>query len=192
MRMLEDKIRAEGRAINADVLLVDSFLNHQVDVQLMKAIGEAFATHFEGKGITRVITVESSGIAPAAMTALAMGLPLVVLKKQTSRIMNGDVVQTTVQSFTKGTRYELTLKRAFVHPDDRILLIDDFLASGEAAMGVHTLLTGLHAQLAGIGIVVEKSFQPGRQRLEQLGCDVCSLARIKRMDAGTIEFLDEA
>ncbi len=192
MRMLEDKIRAEGRALNADVLLVDSFLNHQIDVQLMKAIGEAFASHFMGKGITRIVTVESSGIAPAAMTALAMGLPLVVLKKQTSRIMNGDVVQTTVQSFTKGTRYELTLKRQFVCPDDRILLIDDFLASGEAAMGVHALLTSLNAQLAGIGIVIEKSFQPGRQRLETLGCDVYSLARVKRMDAGTIEFLDEA
>ena len=102
MRMLEDKIRAEGRALNADVLLVDSFLNHQIDVQLMKAIGEAFASHFMGKGITRIVTVESSGIAPAAMTALAMGLPLVVLKKQTSRIMNGDVVQTTVQSFHQG------------------------------------------------------------------------------------------
>lgn len=191
MKALEDKIRAEGRALNADVLLVDSFLNHQIDVQLMKAVGEAFADHFNGKGITRIVTVESSGIAPAAMTALAMDLPLVVMKKQGSRILTDDVVQTTVQSFTKGTKYELTLKRHFIKPDDRVLLIDDFLASGEAAVGVHTLLSGLGVTLAGIGIVIEKAFQPGHQRLEAMGCDVYSLARVKRMDAGSIEFIEE-
>ena len=191
MKALEDKIRAEGRALNADVLLVDSFLNHQVDVQLMKAVGEAFAAYFSGKGITRVVTVESSGIAPAAMTALAMELPLVVLKKQASRILTDDVVQTTVKSFTKGVQYELTLKRHFVLPDDKILLIDDFLASGEAALGVHRLLEGLGVQLAGIGIVIEKAFQPGHERLQALGCDVYSLARVKHMDVDTIEFIEE-
>ncbi len=190
MKALEDKIRTEGRALNADVLLVDSFLNHQVDVKLMKAVGEAFAAYFAGKGITRILTVESSGIAPAAMTALAMDLPLVVLKKQASRIMDGDVVHTRVQSFTKGTQYELTLKRRFVCADDKVLLIDDFLASGEAALGVHRLLSELGVQLAGVGIVIEKAFQPGHERLQALGCDVCSLARVKRMDVDTIEFVD--
>ena len=130
--MLKDAILERGKALNQDVLLVDSFLNHQVDVPLMKAIGEEFAKHFADKGLTRIVTIESSGIAPAAFTALAMGLPLVIMKKQTSKIMNGNLLQTTVRSFTKGTQYELTVKHEFLPAGEKILLIDDFLASGEA------------------------------------------------------------
>lgn len=191
MEQLKQKILAEGCAKNTDVLLVDSFINHQVDVALMQQIGKDFAQYYSGKGITRVVTVESSGIAPAAMTALEMQLPLVILKKQSSRILDGDVLQTSVQSFTKGTRYELTLKRAFMPEGERVLLIDDFLASGEAAMGVHTLIQKAGANLCGIGIVIEKAFQPGHERLEALGCDVYSLARIRSMQAKHIEFMDD-
>ena len=147
MQMLKDAILERGKAINQDILLVDSFLNHQVDVALMKAVGETFAEHFANQGITRVVTIESSGIAPASFTALALGLPLVIMKKQTSRILNGDLLQTTVRSFTKGTEYQLSVKHEFLNADDNILLIDDFLASGEAAFGVITLAGGMQGYL---------------------------------------------
>lgn len=190
MQMLKDAIVSKGRAINEDVLLVDSFLNHQVDVALMKAVGEAFAEHFSGKPFTRVVTIESSGIAPAAFTALSMNLPLVIMKKQTSRILTGDILQTTVRSFTKGTSYELTVKRDFLMPGERVLLIDDFLASGEAAFGVLNLAKMAGATVEGVGIVIEKAFQTGHDRLIAEGLDVYSLARIKSMSPKHIEFMD--
>lgn len=190
MQMLKEAILRKGRAINQDVLLVDSFLNHQVDVSLMKAVGEAFAAHFMDGGFSRVITVESSGIAPASFTALAMGLPLVIMKKQTSRIMTGDLLQTTVRSFTKGTSYELTVKKEFLHEGEKVLLIDDFLASGEAAFGVLNLAKQAGVEVGGIGIVIEKAFQAGHQRLTDAGVDVYSLARIKSMSENSIEFLE--
>ena len=190
MQMLKDAILERGKALNQDVLLVDSFLNHQVDVALMKAVGEEFAKHFAHQGITRVVTIESSGIAPASFTALALGLPLVIMKKQTSRILNGDLLQTTVRSFTKGTEYRLSVKHEFLNADDNILLIDDFLASGEAAFGVITLAKQVGAKISGVGIVIEKAFQSGHKRLEDAGIDVYSLARIASMSADRIEFVD--
>lgn len=190
MEMLKQKILSCGRAKNADVLLVDSFINHQVDVTLMREIGREFAKYFSGKGITRVVTVESSGIAPAAMTALEMNLPLVILKKQGSRILSDDLLQTTVRSFTKNTCYELTLKHEFMPQGERVLLIDDFLASGEAAVGVRKLIEQAGAELCGIGIVIEKAFQPGHKRLKAMGCDVYSLARIRSMSENSVEFVD--
>lgn len=189
MQMLKEAILKQGKAINQDVLLVDTFLNHQVDVALMKAVGEEFAKHFGGKGFTRVVTIESSGIAPASFTALALGLPLVVMKKQTSKILTGDLLHTQVRSFTKGTSYELTVKRDFLQAGENVLLIDDFLASGEAAFGVLNLAQQAGARVGGIGIVIEKAFQMGHQRLEELGYDVYSLARVKSMSEKGIEFL---
>ena len=190
MQMLKNAIQERGRAINQDVLLVDSFLNHQVDVPLMKAVGEEFAAYFKDRGFTRVVTIESSGIAPASFTALALGLPLVIMKKQTSRIMTGDLLQTTVRSFTKGTSYELTVKKEFLEPGEKVLFIDDFLASGEAAFGMMNLAKAAGVEVGGIGIVIEKAFQAGHQRLVDAGVDVYSLARIKAMSADSIEFLD--
>lgn len=190
MQMLKKAIQEKGKAINRDVLLVDSFLNHQVDVELMKAVGEEFAAYFKDHGCTRVVTIESSGIAPATFTALALGLPLVVMKKQTSRIMTGDLLQTTVRSFTKGTSYELTVKKEFLDPGEKVLFIDDFLASGEAAFGMMNLIKAAGAEVAGIGIVIEKAFQAGHQRLIDAGMDVYSLARVKSMSEDGIEFVD--
>ena len=191
MKFMTERIAREGRALNEDVLLVDSFLNHQVDMELMRQCGDAFAEHFRGKGITRVLTVESSGIAPAGMAALALGVPLVFLKKKTSRITAGDVYQTPVQSFTKGTRYELTVAKRYLPAGEKVLFIDDFLAMGEAALGVARLVEEAGSEVAGIGIVIEKSFQPGRGKLEGAGYDVFSLARVKAMSEGKIEFVEE-
>lgn len=190
MQKLKEAILTKGKAINQDVLLVDSFLNHQVDVALMKDVGDAFAAYFAGRGITRVVTIESSGIAPAAFTALAMELPLVVMKKQTSRILTGDLLQTTVRSFTKGTQYELTAKHEFLPEGEKLLLIDDFLASGEAAFGVLNLAKKAGCEVVGIGIVIEKAFQSGHDRLCEAGIDVYSLARVKSMSPQGIEFID--
>ena len=130
MQLLQQRILRDGRALSRDVLLVDSFLNHQVDTELMRAVGEEFARLFADAGVTRVATIEASGIAPAAMTALTMGVPLVILKKSASSILREGILQTEVFSFTKNASYMLTLKAQFVHPGDSVLLIDDFLANG--------------------------------------------------------------
>ena len=191
MKFMTERVAREGRALNEDVLLVDCFLNHQVDMELMRQCGEAFAERFREKGVTRVLTVESSGIAPAGMAALALGVPLVFMKKKTSRLTTGDVYQTPVQSFTKGTRYELTVAKRYLPAGEKVLFIDDFLAMGEAALGVARLVEEAGSEIAGIGIVIEKSFQPGRGKLEAAGYDVFSLARVKAMSEGNIEFVEE-
>lgn len=191
MEKLHKKILAEGRALSGDVLKVDSFLNHAVDSELMYEIGTYFKEYYKDKGITRIFTIESSGIAPTVMTALQMNLPMVTLKKQKSKIVNGDVYQTTVHSFTKAMDYELTLSSKFINKDDVVLIIDDFLANGEAAQGAARLVEEAGAKVGGIGIVIEKSFQPGRKILEEKGYDVYSLARIAKLDTGVIEFVEE-
>mgnify|MGYP000534092589 FL=1 len=190
MKLLEERIKKEGRALSDTVLKVDSFINHQVDAEFMDALGKDFAEHFKDYGITKVFTIESSGIAPALMTARYLDVPMVILKKQTSKILNQNVYQTKVTSFTKGTSYELTLFADYISQDDKVLLIDDFLANGEAAMGASRIIAESGAELAGIGILIEKSFQKGRNRLLEAGYDVYSQARIGRLDAGVIEFLD--
>ncbi len=189
MKLLEERIQKDGRALSKTVLKVDSFINHQVDSKFMDALGQDFAQHFKDMGITKVFTIESSGIAPALMTAKYLDVPMVILKKQTSKILNGKVYQTRVTSFTKGTSYELTLYQDYINASDRILLIDDFLANGEAAMGASRLIKESGAELSGVGILIEKSFQKGRKRLEDAGYYVYSQARIGRLEEGVIEFL---
>lgn len=191
VRELEEKILAEGKAVNSDILKVDGFINHQVDPVLMKKIGEEFAKHFSGRGITKIVTIESSGIAPALMTALALDVPMIIFKKQPSKVLNDDLYKTVVTSFTKGTNYELTLSKKYISENDHVLIIDDFLANGEAATGAIRLLRLAHATVAGLGILIEKSYQPGRSKLEEQGIDVYSLARIGKMDTDYIEFLPE-
>lgn len=191
MEFMTQRIARDGQALDGNILLVDSFLNHQIDMELMRTVGDAFADHFASYGITRVMTVESSGIAPAGMAALALGVPLVVFKKKPSRITNGTVYQTNVQSFTKNTQYEMTVARKFLPAGERVLFIDDFLAMGEAAIGAAKLIQEAGSELAGIGIVIEKSFQPGRKRLDDLGHPVFSLARVLKMSPEAIEFVVE-
>ena len=191
MRELEDKIRTFGKALNEDVLLVDMFLNHQVDCELMDHIGDEFARLFAGAGITRVATVEASGIAPALMCALKMRVPLLVLKKSASAIMNENVLQTEVFSFTKQKSYLLTMKQEYMLPGDRVLLIDDFLANGEAALGASRLIEQAGGIVSGIGIVISKSFQPGLKRLREAGYNVKALAEIAGLQKDHIEFVPE-
>ena len=191
MKILEDRILKEGKALGESVLKVDSFINHQVDPVLMDQIGKDFAEHFKDKNITKVLTIESSGIAPALTTAAHLNVPMIILKKQTSKILNGDVYQTRITSFTKGTSYELTLYRSYINEKDNVLLIDDFLANGEAAMGGSRLIAQAGANLAGIGILIEKSFQKGRKRLIDAGYEVYSLARVAKLAEGVVEFVKE-
>lgn len=191
MKLLKDKILTEGQALNEHILKVDSFINHQVDPGLMQEIGNAFAEHFKDHGVTKVATIESSGIAPALMAANALSVPLLILKKQPSKILNTDLFQTQVTSYTKGTSYELTLSQKFINENDHVLIVDDFLANGEAATGAIRLIRLAHATVAGLGIVIEKSFQPGRNKLLEQGIEVYSLARIAKLGENLIEFAEE-
>ena len=188
MRLLEERILRDGRALSEDVLLVDSFLNHQVDTELMRAVGNEFSRLFKDAGVTRVATIEASGIAPAVMTAQALQTPLVILKKSTSNILKEGVIQTEVFSFTKNSSYQLTLKSQFVRPGDRVLLIDDFLANGEAAFGGIRLLEQAGASVAGVGAVIAKAFQPGMRKLRAAGYRVEALAAVKSLANGQISF----
>lgn len=191
MKKLEEKILAEGKAISESILKVDSFINHQVDPLLMKEIGEEFARHYDGQGITKVVTIESSGIAPALMTALALNVPMIILKKQPSSVLNQNLYQTVVTSYTKSTSYELTMSQDYISDTDHVLIVDDFLSNGEAATGAIRLIRKAHATIAGLGVLVEKSFQPGREKLEEQGLDIYALARIAKLEAGVIEFVQE-
>lgn len=191
MDLLKEKIKNDGIVINENVLKVDNFLNHQVDTKLMDLIGEEFANYFREKNITKVVTIESSGIAPAYAAALKLDVPLVIFKKQSSAILDTETtIQTPVHSFTKNTDYVLMASKKYLSENDNILIIDDFLANGQAALGAYRILKEAGSSVAGIGIVIEKSFQDGRKKLEDLGLDVYSLARVSKISSDGIEFLN--
>lgn len=189
MKILEDKIRNEGEILDDEILKVDGFINHQVDVNLMEELGKDMAKHFLGQGITKVFTIESSGIAPALFTAKYLNVPMVILKKQVSQNLKTEVWQTEVVSYTKGTSYDLTLAKNYISDEDNILIIDDFLANGEAATGAIRLIRKAHATVAGLGVLIEKTFQPGREKIEAQGIHVYAQARIKSMSEDSIEFV---
>ena len=189
MKLLEERVLTEGIALNENILKVDGFINHQTDPVLMKAVGEDFADHFKDRGITKVATIESSGIAPALMTAAALHVPLLILKKSPSKVLNQNMYQTVVTSYTKGNSYELTMASHLISEQDGVLIIDDFLAYCEAATGAVRLIRKAHATIAGIGILIEKSFQPGRNKLEEQGFHVYSQVRIARLDKNVIELV---
>jgi xanthine phosphoribosyltransferase len=178
MELLKRKIKEEGIVLNDQVLKVDTFLNHQIDAALMLAVGKAFSQLFAEAEITKVLTIESSGIAPGVMTAMQLGVPLLFARKHKSLTLQQDLYTERVYSFTKMEESEVTVSKKFLSPDDRILIIDDFLANGEAALGMARIVKQAGADTAGIGIVIEKSFQPGRQKLQELGYRVESLAPI--------------
>ena len=193
MQLLKDRIRKDGKIKAGNVLKVDSFINHQVDSEFMDALGKDFAEHFKDCGITKVFTIESSGIAPALMTAKYLDVPMIILKKQPSKVLNDNLYQTVVTSFTKGTSYELTLSQQFINENDHVLIVDDFLANGCALQGLISIVNQAGGTVEGIGIAVEKGFQQGGQIIRNLGYQLESLAIVDGMNAadGSINFREE-
>lgn len=188
MDWLKHRIRTEGRLVGSDIIKVDSFLNHQVDPEAMVAIGKEFARRFAGQGVNKVLTIEASGIAAALTTALLMHVPLVFAKKGRSAAQAEDVYSIEVHSYTRRTSFPITVSRLYLGPDDRVLIVDDFLATGEAALGLVQLVEQAGAHLCGIGIIVEKGFQEGGQRLRGLGVHVESLAVIQSVSPAGVVF----
>lgn len=190
MELLKQKMIDEGIVLSDQVLKVDSFLNHQMDPGLMMEIGREFARRFSEAGITRVLTIESSGIAPAIMTALVLGVPMIFARKQKSLTLRDDIYVQKVYSFTKQESNEITVSKTYIRPGDRVLIIDDFLAHGEAAFGLAKIAEQAGAAVAGIGIVIEKSFQNGADKLQEAGYRVESLARVASLEQGRIRFAE--
>ncbi|MFC4652558.1 xanthine phosphoribosyltransferase [Lactococcus nasutitermitis] len=188
MKLLEERIKADGKVLGKDILKVDSFLTHQVDFSLMKAIGQRLADVYADKNITKVVTIEASGIAPALYTAEALNVPMVFAKKAKNLTMNDELLTTEVFSFTKQLTSTVSISKKFISENDNILIIDDFLANGQAALGLLELMAQAKAEVAGIGIVIEKSFQTGRQLLQDKGISLTSLARIASFEDGAVQF----
>ena len=191
MRLLKEKIKNEGIVLNNSILKVDAFLNHQIDPELMMELGREFSKRFADKKVTKILTVESSGIAVALTTALFFHVPVVFARKQKPSTMNENLYSTKVFSFTKNVTNNVSVSKKFLPPGENILILDDFLANGEAAMGLVDLVHQAGSNVVGIGIVIEKSFQPGRKRLIEAGYQVESLARIKAFEKGQIVFADD-
>ncbi|MET3508536.1 xanthine phosphoribosyltransferase [Halalkalibacter oceani] len=191
MEALKKAIQERGNVLSDHVLKVDSFLNHQVDVELMAAIGTEFAKRFADEQITKVLTIESSGIAPSFMAAHYLESPLIFARKKKSLTMNDHVYVSQVYSFTKQETNDITVSKDFLQAGDRVLIIDDFLANGQAAKGLIEIVEQAGASVSGVGIVIEKSFQNGRQLLEEQGYRIESLARIAALSDGQVRFIED-
>ena len=191
MNFLEERIVKDGIVKEGNVLKVDSFLNHQMDIRLFDQIGEEFKKRFEGTPINKILTIEASGIGIACVAARQFDVPVIFAKKSKSINIEGEVYVAEVESFTHKCKNQVIVSKKFLNPDDNVLIIDDFLANGEAATGAIRLLRKAHATIGGIGILIEKSFQPGHEKLVSQGFDVYSLARISHLAANEIEFIDE-
>ncbi|PFK47371.1 xanthine phosphoribosyltransferase [Bacillus cereus] len=189
MKVLQEKILNEGTVLSGDVLKVDAFLNHQIDPVLMQEIGKEFAQRFKEENITKIVTIESSGIAPAVMAALELGVKVVFARKRKSLTLQDNMYVAKVYSFTKQETNEISLSRNHINENDRVLIIDDFLANGQAALGLMSLVEQAGASIAGIGIVIEKAFQDGGKKLRESGVRVESLAEIASLDNGTVTFV---
>ena len=188
MEKLKRIIEIRAEIISESILKVDSFLNHQIDYNLMDDIGEHFFNYFKNMQIDRVLTIEASGIAIGMATARFFQKPFVFAKKKKPSTMPGKVLSTKVISFTKNIDYDVSLSCEFISRGENVLIVDDFLARGNAASGLCELVEKAGAIVAGIGIVIEKSFQPGRKMLLEKGYDICSLARIKSLNNNKISF----
>lgn len=191
MKQLQEKILKEGTVLGQGVLKVDHFLTHQVDPQLMAAIGQDFANYFAEEKITKVVTLEASGITPAVFTALSLDVPMIYARKSKSLTLSEELLTSSVYSFTKQVTSDISISRHLLTEEDTVLIIDDFLANGQAAKGLIELCQQAGANVAGLGIVIEKSFQSGRQLLEDAGIHVYSQARIASLDDGEITFVEK-
>ncbi|MGF2616808.1 xanthine phosphoribosyltransferase [Rossellomorea vietnamensis] len=190
MKKLKEKIIEEGSVLSDSVLKVDSFLNHQVDPFLMKEIGEEFSRLFADRGITKIVTLESSGIAPAVMAALTMNVPLVFARKRKSLTLTEGLLTAEVYSFTKEETNTISISKKYIKENDNVLIIDDFLANGQAAEGLISIVSQTGASIAGIGIVIEKAFQDGGKILREKGYKVESLARLQSLSDGKVQFAE--
>lgn len=182
MQLLKEKIYKEGIVLNGGILKVDSFLNHQIDPDLMFEIGKEFASRFKGHKIDRILTIEASGIAAALTTGLVLHVPVVFAKKSKSELMNEDAYCAKVHSFTKKITSNVSVLKKFLPANEQVLIIDDFLAHGEAALGLAHLVEQAGSKVVGIGIVIEKEFQGGSKKLVEAGHKVEALARIKAFE----------
>ncbi|HAZ4428493.1 TPA: xanthine phosphoribosyltransferase [Listeria monocytogenes] len=191
MKLLEEFIQEKGTVLPGNVLKVDAFLNHQIDPVLMQAMGNEFAKRFQDLGITKIVTIESSGIAPAVFAGLALSVPVVFARKKKSVTLTDNLLTSTVYSYTKKESNDISVSKQFLTADDTILVIDDFLANGQAALGLLEIAEHAGAKVAGIGIVIEKSFQQSRELLNKTGIPVYSLARIASLENEEILFLEE-
>ncbi|KAB2338264.1 xanthine phosphoribosyltransferase [Cytobacillus depressus] len=188
MNLLMKKIKEDGEVLSDSVLKVDSFLNHQIDPELMSEIGKEFARRFQDEGITKILTIESSGIAPSVMTGLQLNVPVIFARKRKSLTLINELYSSTVYSFTKQESNEISVSKKFINDDDCVLIIDDFLANGQAAIGLAEIVKKSKAKIAGIGIVIEKGFQEGGKNLREQGFRVESLARISSLNNGEVSF----
>lgn len=190
MKELKEAIENKGIFLSDDILKVDTFLNHQIDIELMDLMGQAFADHFKDKGITKVVTVETGGIAPGYAAARALGVPLIFTKKTEPNTML-DPVYSEVFSYTKKKHYTICMEKDYLHKEDKVLFIDDFLANGEAFKGIEELMEQTGASIAGVGICIEKAFQKGHAYITSRGYDLYSLAPIATVKDRKITWADE-
>lgn len=189
MELLKKRIQKDGKVYPGNVLKVDSFLNHQMDVSLFAELGKEFRRRFHAAPITKILTIESSGIGIACVAAQFFGVPVVFAKKNKTKNIAGDVYTSRVESFTHGRVYDIIVAKEFLGPEDHVLLIDDFLANGSALLGLAKLVEDAGASLAGAGIVIEKGFQTGGDLVRSRGIRVESLAIVSSMDEdGTVHF----
>lgn len=191
MELLKERIRKDGIVRGTDVLKVDSFLNHQMDIALINEIGKEFKRLFDGCGVNKILTIEASGIGIACITAQYFNCPVLFAKKSQTKNIAGEVYRTQVQSFTHGRVYDVFLAKQFLGPEDKVLIIDDFMANGAAMEGLLDLVHQSGAEVIGAGICIEKAFQPGGDMLRAKGIRVESLARVKSMDEENgVQFVD--
>jgi len=188
MEELVRRIQNDGNVLSEGVLKVDRFITHQVDPELMEKIGARLAEVFADKKITKVVTIEASGIGPAIYAAQSLNVPMIFARKEKSLTMDEELLTSSVYSFTKQLASTISISRKFLSEQDHVLIVDDFLANGQAAKGLIELCQQAGAEVEGIGIVIEKSFQIGRQLLEDMGVPVVSLARIDSLDDGKVSF----
>ncbi len=188
MQSLKTRILKDGKVKPGNVLKVDSFLNHQMDIHILEEIGQEFKKRFDGAGINKILTIEASGIAIACMAAKAFDVPLVFAKKNQTKNIAGEVYPSRVQSYTHGRIYDVIVSKEFLNDDDKVLIIDDFLANGCALDGLIDIVNQAGATLEGIGIVIEKYFQGGGNRIREMGIRVESLAMIESMTGDSLTF----
>jgi len=192
MKELKERILQDGYALTEEVLKVDSFLNHQIDSKLMYKMGEEFKKRFAKKTVTKILTIEASGIAIAALAALSFNVPVIFAKKTQSRNLDTNTYTYPVYSFTKQTTYDIHISKKYLNENDHVLILDDFLANGQAVEGLIQLVNQAGAKLSGVGIVIEKGFQKGGRELREQGVQVESLAIIDRMKDKEICFIESS